>query len=95
MMLPEVFADPGRCVLVAAAPPDAARRAGVFRVVVAIAPEAAGRRGLGWSAETRAPDEVVITGDAAGAYLAARIDLLLRSNGIGGVVLAPGCSGRL
>ncbi|WP_431281487.1 cysteine hydrolase family protein [Humitalea sp. 24SJ18S-53] len=84
-----IFDDPARSCLVAMAPPDAAREAGVFRVVVACAEEAGGPVGLDWTARTVAPDEVAIRGDAAGAYLCARIDLLLRSNGITAVVLAP------
>ena len=81
------FGNPAATALVAVAPPDAARAAGVLRIVASVA--AAGRPGVGWRAETVAADEVAICGDAAGAFLAARIDLLLRSNGVTAVVLAP------
>ncbi|MCK8784269.1 cysteine hydrolase [Roseomonas sp. NAR14] len=74
--------------------PAAAVAAGVFRVVAVTAEGRAGpgRVGLDWGAETLAPDAVAIRGDAAGAFLCARIDLPLRSNGIAAVVLAPDLS---
>ncbi len=80
--------DPARTALIARDAPAGAAAAGVFRVLVDFV-ESQGRRvGLDWSTTTLAPDEVRLRCDPAGAYFCARIDLLLRSNGIAAVVLA-------
>ena len=79
--------DPARTVLISPVRHEAAVAAGVFRVVVAFDAGSAGRPGLGWASETRAADEVWLRTDPDGAYFCARIDLVLRSNGVRCAVL--------
>ena len=59
----------------------------MFQVVVAFDAAGPGRAGLGWASETRAPDEVWLCTDPDGSYFCARIDLMLRSNGVRCAVL--------
>ena len=85
--------DPAATALIGAQRYGAAAQAGVFRVIVAFDEEATPRAGLGWASETRAPDEIWLRTDPAGAYFCARIDLLLRSNGIRCAVLCEDLPG--
>ncbi|MBW6399316.1 cysteine hydrolase [Roseomonas sp. HJA6] len=80
--------DPSHTALIAGDTSAGAATAGVFRVLLDFV-ESQGRRvGLDWASRTLAPDAVWLRCDPDGAYFCARIDLLLRSNGIATVVLA-------